>query len=135
MDIRIRTAFPSHIKTTKLRRRLGADGVLSLLTLWTFAAENKSRGALIGMTEEDVELAAARNGKGAWLCCACTDAGELRRRAGYLPATLRACVLDLARRGVHIEHAEHVLRRCTDDDSQFRIAFEVFQLHREGPRQ
>lgn len=53
-DIRVRTTFSRHPKTRKLRRRLGADGVLSLLELWIFTAESRSDGVLHGLDEEDI---------------------------------------------------------------------------------
>lgn len=79
MDIRIRTSFPTHVKTTKLRRRAGAEGVLSLLTLWAFAAEHKPSGALDGMSDEDVEIAAGWTGEaGVFIRCA-LEVGYLDR--------------------------------------------------------
>ena len=55
-DIRIDVEFIGHHKTIKLRRRLGADGVLSLICLWTWAARNRPDGDLSGMDAEDIEI-------------------------------------------------------------------------------
>lgn len=57
-DIRILTTFPHHPKTKKLKRKLGADGVLSLVNLWVYAAQNRTDGCLAGMDYEDIAIAA-----------------------------------------------------------------------------
>jgi len=57
-DARISTALPSHPKTKKLIRRLGAEGAWALVCLFLWAASNRSDGDLSGMTDEDIELAA-----------------------------------------------------------------------------
>jgi hypothetical protein len=56
-DARISTALPSHPKTKKLYRRLGAEGCWSLVRLFLWAAANHPDGDLSGMTGEDIELA------------------------------------------------------------------------------
>ena len=56
MDIRIDTKFLSHPKTKKLLRRLGPEGVLSLIRLWLWAAENRPTGELHGLDSEDIDL-------------------------------------------------------------------------------
>ncbi|MBQ7315547.1 MAG: hypothetical protein IJW90_00400 [Clostridia bacterium] len=56
MDIRIDTKFFQHPKTLKLQRRLGFEGVIALLRLWCWAAENRPLGQLTGIDEEDIEL-------------------------------------------------------------------------------
>ncbi len=61
-DIRLRVDFLDHPKTMKLERRLGLQGVISLIRLWCFAAQNKPSGRLDGMDEEDIELAAKWSG-------------------------------------------------------------------------
>ena len=43
-DIRISVGFPNHPKTVKLERRLGFQGIRSLLALWTWAAQNRPDG-------------------------------------------------------------------------------------------
>jgi len=57
-DIRVATSFPRHPKTVKLRARLGADGVLSLISLWAFAGEYRPKGVLSKLTDEDIAIAA-----------------------------------------------------------------------------
>ena len=61
-DIRLKVGFFHHTKTVRLERRLGADGVLSLLRLFAYTAQNKPDGDLIGMDSEEVEIAAGWNG-------------------------------------------------------------------------
>jgi hypothetical protein len=57
-DIRLKVTFPHHHKTKKLHRKLGAQGPLSLVYLWLYAAENKPDGILAGMDEDDIAIAA-----------------------------------------------------------------------------
>jgi hypothetical protein len=57
-DFRLSVGFIGHPKTVKLRRRIGADGVLSLIALYGFTAQNKPDGRLAGMSEEDIAIAA-----------------------------------------------------------------------------
>lgn len=61
-DIRISVCFPAHTKTKKLKRILGSDGVLSLITLWTYAAQNRPDGALTGMDLDDIAIASDWSG-------------------------------------------------------------------------
>jgi len=61
-DIRISVCFPAHTKTKKLKRILGSDGVLSLITLWTYAAQNRPDGALTGMDKDDIAIASGWEG-------------------------------------------------------------------------
>ena len=66
-DIRLSIGFLDHPKTVKLQRQLGEAGVLSLLRLWLWAAQNRPSGILIGMDEDDIEIAARWEGeKGAF---------------------------------------------------------------------
>ncbi|NJB67525.1 hypothetical protein GGQ74_001165 [Desulfobaculum xiamenense] len=55
-DIRISTTFFSHHKTKKLLRRLGPDGIVHLLKLWTYAAQYRPDGSLRGMDAEDIAV-------------------------------------------------------------------------------
>ena len=68
-DIRLSVGFPDHPKTIKLERRLGFQGIRSLLSLWTWAAQNRPDGNLGGandhattvqrpLDEEDIEIVA-----------------------------------------------------------------------------
>ena len=57
-DYRLKVGFFRHHKTLRLHRRLGAEGVLSLLRLWEYAAEFRPTGDLSGMSPEDIEAAA-----------------------------------------------------------------------------
>lgn len=47
-DIRLSVHFPDHPKTIKLDRRLGFQGVRSLLSLWAWAAQTRPDGNLGG---------------------------------------------------------------------------------------
>jgi len=57
-DIRLKTSFFGHPKVKRLAKRLGNDGVVALLRLWCWVADNKPRGVLDGMDVEAIELAA-----------------------------------------------------------------------------
>lgn len=56
-DARIQTSLPTHPKTKKLIRRLGAGGAWHLVRLFLWAAENRTDGDLSGLSDEDLELA------------------------------------------------------------------------------
>ena len=56
-DIRLKVGFFNHTKIVRLKRRLGAEGVLSLLVLFAYTAQNKPSGDLVGMDAEDIEIA------------------------------------------------------------------------------
>lgn len=62
-DARIQTSLPTHPKTKKLIRRLGAGGAWHLIRLFLWAAENRSDGDLSGLTDEDLELAVDYDGE------------------------------------------------------------------------
>ena len=62
-DIRLNVGFATHPKTVKLIRRLGYEGVFSLVALWTWAAQNRNSGVLSDMDDEDVSIAAVWNGE------------------------------------------------------------------------
>ena len=57
-DIRLRVDFFGSHKTLKLHRQGGAEAVLALIHLWTFAAANRRDGVLSGMSDEEIEIAA-----------------------------------------------------------------------------
>ena len=57
-DIRVDTKFFQHPKTLKLLRRLGPGGVVGLLRLWLWTAENRPTGYLHGLGADDVDLIA-----------------------------------------------------------------------------
>lgn len=54
-DIRIKTSFFRNLKTKKLEKKVGSEGVLALIKLWLYTAEYKSNG-LLDLTEEDILL-------------------------------------------------------------------------------
>lgn len=72
-DIRLAVGFPTHRKTKRLRKRLGADGVLSLIYLWAWAARERWSGDLTGLSDEDIEEEALWEGEPGALIAALTD--------------------------------------------------------------
>ena len=62
-DFRISVGFSRHHKTRKLKRLLGADGVLSLIWLWEYTAAERPDGNLSKLDDDDIELAADWNGE------------------------------------------------------------------------
>ena len=95
-DIRISVGFPNHPKTVKLDRRLGFQGIRSLLALWTWAAQNRPDGNLGGangrstvvqrpLDEEDIEIAAQWPGEPGLFVATLVTLGWLdRTERGYL---------------------------------------------------
>ena len=61
-DIRISTTFIHHPKTIKLKTRLGTEGLVSLITLWSFAGEYRPKGSLHKMNAEDIAIASQWSG-------------------------------------------------------------------------
>ncbi len=55
-DFRVNCGFFHHTKTKKLKRTLGAEGVISFLRLWAYAAQNR-HGIDKIYSAEDIELA------------------------------------------------------------------------------
>lgn len=64
-DFRLQCSFFDHPKTVKLARRLGDPAVLCLLRLFAFCAKNEDRmrGDLSGLDDEDLEIAAGWAGE------------------------------------------------------------------------
>jgi hypothetical protein len=62
-DLRINADVFSHTKIKKLKRRLGAEGVIALLCLWSWVAKHKPDGDLSGLDEDDLMLAADWEGQ------------------------------------------------------------------------
>lgn len=62
-DIRLSVGFFDHSKTIKLERQLGLEGVIALMRLWLWAAQNRPSGILSGMDEDDIEIAARWKGE------------------------------------------------------------------------
>ncbi|HLV86632.1 MAG TPA: HNH endonuclease [Candidatus Sulfotelmatobacter sp.] len=76
-DLRLYSDFFSHAKTQMLQRRLGCDGVLSLLRLWTAAADNYADGDLADKTDEFIEITAGWIGAPGALAKALREVGFL----------------------------------------------------------
>ena len=61
-DIRISTAWVNSFKRRKLKRLLGAEGVLAVMDLWIHCGTTHTTGTMSGMTDEDIEVAAGWEG-------------------------------------------------------------------------
>ena len=57
IDFRVKPGFFTHFKTGRLESALGYEGVVKLLNLWGWAAENRPSGELTGMNSDDIEFA------------------------------------------------------------------------------
>ena len=62
-SIRLKMGTLEHPKLVKLSRRLDLQGVIALLRLWIWTAQNRPSGVLYGMDEEDIEIAARWKGE------------------------------------------------------------------------
>jgi hypothetical protein len=72
-DIRLNTDFIQNRKIKMLRKKLGSDGVLSLITLWLSAARTKSSGKLSDYSIEEVEVDSDWMGEGGVFIAALLD--------------------------------------------------------------
>jgi hypothetical protein len=87
-DIRLSIKFLRNPKTVKLKRRLGSDGVLSLISLWLWVAESRPDGDLgetvsndetkSKMSVEDIEIAAVWDGDSGLFVDTLTNIGFLK---------------------------------------------------------
>lgn len=75
-DIRLSVGFFRNIKVRKLRKALGAEGVLSLQALWLFCAENAPDGKL-GKYSDDIEFIVDWNGEESLFTATLLDLGFL----------------------------------------------------------
>ena len=75
-DFRIDVGFFGHIKTKKLRKRLGLEGVFALQMLWAYAAQHEHEHGRV-YTNEDIELAVDWDGD---------DLAPVLAEVGYLDA-------------------------------------------------
>lgn len=83
-DFRVSVDFFTHHKARKLRKRLGAPALVSLLQLWAYAAKVRTDGNLSGMSAEDMELAAEWDGKDGEFTQALLEIGFLDQMEGGL---------------------------------------------------
>lgn len=82
-DFRIDVGFFGHIKTKRLQRRLGLEGVFALQKLWAYAAQHKHDGEKI-YSQEDIALAVDWEGQDS-LADVLAEVGYLDRvDAGYV---------------------------------------------------
>ena len=85
VDIRLAVTFPNHHKTKRLKRALGSDGIVSLVFLWLWVAENRPHGELRGMDETDIAVAAQWEGEpGIFISALCELKFLDRKRSLYL---------------------------------------------------
>lgn len=99
-DFRVAVDFFTHHKARKLKKRLGAAAVLSLLQLWAYAAKLRTDGNLSGMSVEDIELAAEWDGDEGAFSAALLDVGFLDQgEDGYSLHDWAGKRVDLLRRG------------------------------------
>lgn len=78
-DFRVSVDFFNHHKARKLRKRLGCQGLLSLLQLWAYAAKLRTDGRFSGMSSEDIELAAEWEGEEGTFTTALLEAAFLEQ--------------------------------------------------------
>lgn len=62
-DIRLSLGFLDHYKTKRLQAALGADAVLSLIRLWCWTSENRSKGELTAIDDEAIEIISGWQGE------------------------------------------------------------------------
>jgi hypothetical protein len=53
-DIRVYSCWQHHRKRRRLQRRLGSEGVLAVMDLWSFAGQHRGLGDLAGLSNEDL---------------------------------------------------------------------------------
>ena len=82
IDIRLSLGFFDHPKTKKLKKRLGYEGVESLLRLWMWSANNRPMGQLKGVDTESLELAANWDGDEGAFCSTLKTLGWLDGEEG-----------------------------------------------------
>lgn len=78
----MRVGFLRHPKTRRLRRRLGADGVLGLVALWDFCRESRPDGCLVGLDADDIEDTAEWHGPSGELVDVLVEIGFLDGEPG-----------------------------------------------------
>ena len=62
-DFRIAVSLTEHPKTKKLMRRCGDIAFYNLLKFWSFVAQNKPDGNLLGLDCDDIEIASGWSGE------------------------------------------------------------------------
>lgn len=83
-DFRVDTSFFTHIKTKRLKRDLGHDGVFALLRLWAYVADCRYSADRV-LSADDVELAVDWDGESGALVAAFAGIGFLDAvDGGYL---------------------------------------------------
>lgn len=78
-DIRLSVGFKSHRKRIKLKRLLGAEGVLALVDLWLSVAATRPDGKLTGWAEEDIAIEAQYEGDAQQFVAALEQVGFLEK--------------------------------------------------------
>lgn len=78
-DIRIHVDFLIHHKTRRLKRKLGSDAVLALLTLFCYAGKFRPGGVLKGMDAEDIADASGWGGDASGFVSELCDIGFIEQ--------------------------------------------------------
>ena len=81
-DIRLYESFLNHRKRRKLEKRLGPQGVVSLIDLWLNVAVSRPKGVLEDMSEQDIALDAQWPGDPKEFCQALIEIGFLHCEDG-----------------------------------------------------
>lgn len=84
-DFRVKTSWRTSRKRRRLKRLLGADGVLAIEDLWSYCAAEKESGDLAGMSNDDIADEVAWEGDPdqlveAFVSCGLLDGGPLEYR-------------------------------------------------------
>ena len=100
-DIRIDVGFLDHWKTDTIIAECGADGVLSLMRIWIFTAQNKPDGRLVGVKAEAIERIAKWRGEPGKLFSALVELHFLERDSDGI-----WCIHDWKRHNPYAAEAE-----------------------------
>lgn len=73
--IRLRTGFYSHVKTLRLKSRLGMDALWLVPRIWAFAAESQPDGDLSGYTAGEIAALVGYMGDASGMLVALKDCG------------------------------------------------------------
>lgn len=76
-DLRLTIGWRKHVKAQRLRRRCGLEGLFALLDLWEYCGAHRTDGDLVGMTDEDIEIASQWDGEPGLLVRSLREVGYL----------------------------------------------------------
>ena len=78
-DIRVSCTFFRNLKTLKLQRRLGSDGVVALEKIWIYAGTERPNGILEPLESVELEMIAEWSGKAGMLTEVLVETGFLEK--------------------------------------------------------